>query len=62
MPGEAGDSLHASKLEQWLCGNTLTGDHFDCIVVITNGEFVSVRMPRQTSGAIKCGSWYKKVL
>ena len=62
LPGEASNSLHAGKLEQWLCGDPLTGDHFHCVVVITNGKFVSVRMPRQTSGAIKCGSWYKKVL
>ena len=67
MPGEAGDSLHAGELEQWLCGSDpLTGDHFHCVVVITNGKFVSVRMPRQTSGTMICGqekgSSYKKVL
>ena len=55
MPGEASDPFHAGKLEQWLCGAPLTGDHFHCVVVITNGKFVGVWMPRKTSGAILCG-------
>ena len=46
MPGEASDPFHAGKLEQWLCGAPLTGDHFHGVVVITNGKFVGVWMPR----------------
>ena len=46
LPGEASYSFHAGKLEQWLCGAPLTGDHFHGVVVITNGKFVGVWMPR----------------